>query len=63
MEKKEVSMQKQEEIPGSHREVGNVQYNPHTVKRAIEGKNKFLVDVIMALFKTPNMILAQLKAS
>ena len=65
MEKREVSMQKQEEIPGSHREVRNVQHNPDPVEHAIEGKNKFLVDgivrrrpsipnVIMALLKTPS---------
>ena len=67
MEKREVSMQKQEEIPGrwtSKREVSNVQYDPDPVEHALEGKKRFLVDgimrrrptkpnVIVALFKTP----------
>ena len=67
MEKREVSMQKQEEIPGrwkSQREVSNVQYDPDPVKHAMEGKKRFLVDgivrrrpttpsVIMALLMTP----------
>ena len=67
MEKREVSMQKQEEIPGrwkSQREVSNVQYDPDPVEHAMEGKKRFLVDgivrrrpttpdVIMALLKTP----------
>ena len=50
MDKREVSMQKQEEIPGRwkiHREVSNVQYDPDHVEHAMEGKKKILVDGIV----------------
>ena len=67
MEKREVSMQKQEEMPGRwkcEREVSNVQYDPDPVLHTMEGKKIFMVDgivrrrpttlnVIMALLKTP----------
>ena len=67
MEKREVSMQKQEFIPGgwkSQREVSIVQYDPDPVEHSMEGKKRFLVDgivrgrpttstVIMALLKAP----------
>ena len=45
MQKREVSMQKQEEIPG--REVSNVQYDPDPVEHAMEGKKRFLLDGIV----------------
>ena len=60
MEKREVSMQKQEFIPGGWKS----EYDPDPVEHSMEGKKRFLVDgivrgrpttstVIMALLKAP----------
>ena len=65
MEKREVSMQKQEEIPGRwkyQRVVSNVQYDPDPDEHAMEGKERFLVDGIVRRSPTPpNVIMALLK--
>ena len=65
MEKSEVSMQKQEEIPGrwkSQREVSNVQYELDSFEHAMEGKKTFLVDgIVRRRPTTPNVIMALLK--
>ena len=67
MEKREVSMQKEEFIPGgwkSQREGSIVQCGPDPVEHSMEGKERFLEDgrvrgkptthnVIMALLKAP----------
>ena len=65
MEKREVSMQKQEEIPGrwkSQREVSNVQYDPDPVEHAMEGKKRFLV---VGIFRRrpipPNTLLSMVR--
>ena len=64
MEKREVSMQDQEEIPGrwkSQREVSNFQYDPDPVEHAMEGKKRFLVDgIVRRKPKTHNVIMALL---
>ena len=66
MEKRDVSMQKQEFIPGgwkSQREVSIVQYDPDPVEHSMEGKKRFLVDgIVRGRPTTPNVIMALVKA-
>ena len=50
MENREVSMQNHEFIPGgwkSQREVSIVQYDPDPVEHSMEGKKRFLEDIIV----------------
>ena len=66
MDKREVSMQKQDFIPGgwkSQREVSIVQYDSDPVKHSMEGTKRFLEDgIVRGRPTTPNVIMALLKA-
>ena len=65
MEKREVSMEKQKEIPGRwkiQRGISNVQSDPDPVEHTMEGKKRFLVDgIVRRRPTTPNVIMALLK--
>ena len=66
MEKRDISIQKQEFIPGgwkSQREFSIVQYDPDPVEHSMEGKERFLEDgIVRGRPTTPNVIMALLKA-
>ena len=65
MEKREVSMEKQKEIPGrrkSQRGIGNAQSDPDPVEHTMEGKKRILLDgIVRRRPTTANVIMAPLK--